>query len=77
MTISYITFSIMSRHSSILHTLNFIRSTNKARQKREDHESNRLDRAMQCRKRIKIQKRQSNGHTGGVQSSFATHVLTF
>lgn len=54
MTISYIIFSIMSRHSSILHTLNFIRSTNKGRQKREDHESNRLDRAMQCSKRKKF-----------------------
>ena len=56
MTISYINFSAMSGHSSMIHMLNSVRSTNKDRQARKDHESNRLDRAMQCRKRKTILK---------------------
>ena len=69
MTISYINFSAMSRHSSMIHMLSFICSTNKDRQARKDHESNRLDRAMQCRKSREITQ---NDHVGRMQSSFAT-----
>ena len=72
MTISYINFSAMSGHSSMIHMLNSVRSTNKDRQARKDHESNRLDRAMQCRKRKISQERRPYHRVGEVQSSFAT-----
>lgn len=71
-------FSAMSRHSSILHMLSFIRNINKDRQKkkRPREQQARSNHAMQKEEKTS-QKRQSNDHVGRVQSSVFTQFADF